>query len=239
MKFIALSDTHGQHRSKKLNKFLNENLADVLLFAGDLQCNHFDDGLDFLDWLHNLPYKYKVMIFGNHDGNFEYVVEKAKEYNDIVILNNNFVIIENITIWGSPYSLPFLDWWFMKPDIELEEIYKTIPYNTNIILTHTPAFGILDMTNNKVLTGSISLLNRIKNLNTLNYLKYHICGHIHEQSGTCEMNNFLELKNVNFINASVLNEKYQLVHDPIIFNINSKNLLDDNQDNLSDLKEYR
>ena len=222
MKFITLSDTHGQHRSKKLNKFLHENSADVLLFAGDLQANHFDTGEDFVEWLHYLPYKYKIMTFGNHDSNWEYVAEKARLYSDVVILNNYYVVLdENIKIWGSPYSLTFLDWWFMKSDKELEEIYKDIPNDVDIIMTHTPAFGILDMTKDDILTGSMSLLNRIKELKKL---KYSVCGHIHEQSGTCTMNKYLALKDIHFINASVLNEKYQLVHDPQIFEINGDQL---------------
>lgn len=216
MKFITLSDTHGQHRSKKLNKFLHENPADVLLFVGDYQRNHFDDGIDFIDWLHDLPFKYKVITFGNHDGNFEYAVNRTGIYNDIIVLNNDFTVIEGIKIWGSPYSLTFFDWWFMKSDKELEEIYKEIPDDVNILMTHTPAFGILDMTKDGILTGSMSLLNRIKELKKL---KYHVCGHIHEQSGTCAMNKYLSLKNIHFINTSVLNEKYQLAHDPQIFEI--------------------
>lgn len=216
MKFITLSDTHGQHRSKKLNKFLHDNPADVLLFVGDYQRNHFDDGIDFIDWLHELPFKYKVMTFGNHDGNFEYAVNRTRIYNDIIVLNNDFTVIEGIKIWGSPYSLTFLDWFFMKNDKELEEIYKNIPNDVDIVMTHTPAFGILDMTKDGILTGSMSLLNRIKELKKL---KYHICGHIHEQSGTCTMNKYLALKDIHFINTSVLNEKYQLVHDPQMFEI--------------------
>lgn len=214
MKFITLSDTHGQHRSKKLNKFLHDNPADVLLFVGDYQRNHFDDGIDFIDWLHELPFKYKVMTFGNHDGNFEYAVNRTRIYNDIIVLNNDFVTIEEIKIWGSPYSLPFLDWFFMKSDKELEEVYKIIPDDVDIIITHTAAYAILDMTKDSILTGSMSLLNRIEKLKKL---KYHICGHIHENGGMCE-----SIDGVKFINASVLNEKYQLVNNPQIFEINGE-----------------
>jgi Icc-related predicted phosphoesterase len=209
MKFIALSDTHGQHCSKKLNKFLQENPADVLLFAGDYQRNHFDNGIDFIDWLHELPFKYKVMTFGNHDGNWEYAVNRTRVYNDIIVLNNDSAIIEGIKIWGSPYSLIFMDWWFMKSDKELEEIYKYIPNDINILMTHTPAFGILDMTKDGILTGSMSLLNRIKELKKL---KYHVGAHIHENGGKCE-----NAYGIKFINTSILNEKYQLVNNPILF----------------------
>jgi Icc-related predicted phosphoesterase len=212
---VSFSDIHGQY-SEKLTQWFMNNPADILLFAGDLQRNSYDDGSQFLEWINKLPYKYKICIFGNHDSNWESIMEQVIKYDNITFLNNESTIIEGIKIWGSPYSLTFLDWWFMKSDKELEEVYKTIPNDVDIIMTHTPAFGILDMTKDGILTGSMSLLNRIKELKKL---KYHICGHIHEQSGTCTMNKYLALKNVHFINTSVLNEKYQLVHDPQIFEI--------------------
>lgn len=216
MKFIALSDIHGQWKSSKLKEWFKRNPGDCLLFAGDLQSNHFDTGVGFIDWLHGLPYRYKVMTFGNHDGNWDWATEYAKQYSDITVLNNSSVEIEGIKIWGSPNSLIFLDWFFMKSDKELVEVYKNIPDDTDIVITHTPPFGILDMTKDGILTGSMSLLDRIKELKNL---KYHVFGHIHEQAGTCNINPYSELKDINFINASVMNEKYQLVHDPIIFDI--------------------
>jgi Icc-related predicted phosphoesterase len=216
MKFIALSDTHGQHRSKKLNKFLQENSADVLLFAGDLQRNNLDDGTDFIDWLYNLPQKYKVITFGNHDGNFDYAIERAKLYSNIFILNNEAVVIDGIKIWGSPDSLIFLNWFFMKTDDELEKIYKNIPEDVDIIITHTPPFGIMDKTVDGILTGSVNLLNRLLQLSKL---KYHIFGHIHECSGIGKLNHYSLAEDITFINASILNENYQLSHDPIMFEI--------------------
>ena len=211
MKFIALSDTHGQHRSKELNNFLHENQADILLFAGDLQSNNFDDGTDFINWLHELSFKYKVMTFGNHDSNFEYATNRAELYDDVFVLNNSLIEIEGIKIWGSPNSLIFFDWWFMKTEEELKGIYGNIPNDTDVLITHTPAFGILDVTKENILAGSVSLLNRTKELNKL---KYNVAGHIHENGGKA-----MKTRNINFINASVLNEKYQMVNNPVCFEI--------------------
>jgi Icc-related predicted phosphoesterase len=42
---------------------------------------------------------------------------------------------------------------------------------------------------------------------------FHICGHIHEAYGMQEKDN------TTFINASVLNEKYVLVNEPIVFEL--------------------
>jgi len=181
--------------------------ADILLFAGDIQKNNFDDGKEFIEWLNMLPYKNKVIIFGNHDGNYEYIEEYAKEYEEITILNNSSITIDGINIYGSPHSLIFGHWWFQKTEQELEELYKQIPDDTNIIMTHSPVFGILDKTIRGDLIGSTSLLNRIQELSKL---KYSIFGHNHEAFGT------IKIDNVTYINASLLDEKYRLVNDPVI-----------------------
>jgi Icc-related predicted phosphoesterase len=207
VKITCLSDTHGQHNSKKLNKWLAENSGDILIFAGDLQLNQYDDGKNFLSWMNDLSYKYKLMTFGNHDCNFQIIIDESKKYKNLFVLNHEFINIEGINIFGSPYSLPFLNWWFMKTESELGELYKLIPDNTNILFTHGCPFGILDKTEGGVLTGSKSLLNRIKELKDL---KYCISGHIHEQYGK------VKYDNVEFINASLLEEKYRLINTPII-----------------------
>jgi Icc-related predicted phosphoesterase len=205
---VAFSDLHGQY-SKKLTRWFNEHPADILLFAGDLQLNGYDDGSFFLQWLNSLPYKHRVMIFGNHDGNYDYTMEEAKKYTSIHILNNESIIVDGIKIWGSPYSVQFGEWWFMKPDNELYDIYKNIPDDTDIVMTHTPAFGVLDKTIDGINAGSIQLRFRIDELNNL---KYHVAAHIHEGYG-------MEKGTATFINCSILDEKYRLVNDPVMFEI--------------------
>ena len=212
MKFVAFSDTHGQHNSNKLTQWFYDNPGDVLLFAGDLQLNSFDGGRGFVKWIRTLPYKHKVLIFGNHDCNYEYALEEVNEYNNthITFLNNESITIDGINIWGSPYSVQFMDWSFMGTENELYEIYKNIPTNTNILLTHTPLYGILDETINKINVGSMQLRNKVAELHNL---KYHIFGHIHEAAGIEKINN------TTFFNVSVLDAKYKLVNMPIKFEI--------------------
>lgn len=211
VKIICFSDTHGQHKSKELNKWFTQHPGDILIFAGDLQLNHFDDGLDFLNWIAGLPFKKKVITFGNHDGNYDILIKEAKKYkNDVVVLNHGKVKLFGINIFGSPYSINFMNWWFMKSEPELDDLYKKIPSDTNILITHTPAFSILDKGVNGYSLGSASLANRIEELPKL---KYHICGHIHESYGKEKRGK------VTHLNASLLNHEYQLVNLPHIFTI--------------------
>jgi len=207
-KIVCFSDTHGQHNSRKLNDWFADNPGDILIFAGDFQRNHFDDGSDFVKWLVTLPYAHKVVAFGNHDGNGSMIKDELLGISNVHILHNGSIIINGIKIFGSPNSLIFFNWYFMKTEEELEEIYKNIPDDTNIVITHTPAFGIWDNTTRGIYAGSKSLLNRI---NELDQMKFHVCGHIHEGHGKGSFGNKI------FINASLLNEKYQLVNMPYIF----------------------
>lgn len=214
MKIIAFSDIHGQ-QSEKLTRWFDDNPADLLIFAGDLQANQTNDyGVNFVDWVHQLPYKDKVLVFGNHDGNYVHTLTRVieKEYTDITFLNNGSIIIDDIKIFGSPHSVEYGSWWFMMKDNELEKLWKKIPDDTDILITHGPPFGILDYTCDNFTTGSKTLLKRISELKNL---KYHIFGHIHESYG------IKTIENKTFMNVSLLDEKYRFINNPVVIEYES------------------
>lgn len=205
MRITCFSDVHGQ-QGKKLTKWFQENPADVLIYAGDCQLNSFDDGEKFLRWLDSLPFTHKLMIFGNHDGNYHEMLEAVGKFKSVKILYDEGFTIDGVKFYGSPWAVQFLDWFFMRPDYELAEIWKKIPDDVNVLITHTPVYGINDETTDGFTTGSFTLLKRIKELKKL---KYHICGHIHEGYGTTIKHG------KTFINASLLDASYRLVNTPI------------------------
>jgi Icc-related predicted phosphoesterase len=210
MRIIAFSDIHGK-QNKLLTEWFDNNPADLLIFGGDLQANSSDDyGYGFMEWLHRLPYSTKVLIFGNHDGYYSNAMfyTRDKGYTDIVFLHDESVTINGINIFGSPHSLVYGNWWFMMKDSDLEEVWKKIPDNTNILITHAGPYGILDYTCDGFTTGSKSLLKRVQELKQL---KYHIFGHIHESFGV------KTISGVTFMNVSLLNEKYQFTNNPVTF----------------------
>jgi Icc-related predicted phosphoesterase len=208
MKIVAFSDIHGQ-QNNKLARWFNNNPGDLLIFAGDLQLNNLDDGTKFIEWIHQLPYTNKILVFGNHDGNYihalAYIIQNS--FNNITFLNNNNTIINGIKIFGSPHSVEYGSWWFMMKDNELADLWNKIPDDTDILITHGPPFGILDYTCDGFTTGSKTLGEKISKLKQL---KYHIFGHIHESYGIKRINN------ITFMNVSLLNEKYQFANNPII-----------------------
>ncbi|MFN0204333.1 MAG: metallophosphatase domain-containing protein, partial [Bacteroidia bacterium] len=143
MKFVAISDTHGRHNSLVLPE------GDVLLHAGDISRKGDKAEIrEFMGWFKRQPFKYKVMIAGNHDFFFEkysvYDVQ-AEIPDEVIYLNDSGCEIEGIRIWGSPIQPWFFDWAFnRKRGEEIRKHWALIPENTDILITHGPPYGILD-----------------------------------------------------------------------------------------------
>jgi Icc-related predicted phosphoesterase len=209
MKFVAISDTHGLHRHVKLPK------GDVLLHAGDItHRGKEDEVLDFLTWFSKLNYQYKIFIGGNHD----FFLEKNRRTfpkmvpDGITYLSDSGIEIYGIKIWGSPVIPWFYNWAFNVPRGQsIRKHWEKIPIDTDILITHGPPHGILD----QVVTGRhigckdlIDIVSKIKP-------KFHLFGHIHESYGVAKKSS------TQFINASLMNETYQLVNKPFVFELKS------------------
>jgi Icc-related predicted phosphoesterase len=208
MKFTTISDTHGKHN------YLQLPAGDVLIHAGDVSSMGKEyEVLNFLDWFAKQDYEYKIFIAGNHDFYFERMPDADIQNiipKNVIYLNDSGVTINGINIWGSPISPWFYDWAFNRHRGEpIKKHWDMIPSNTDILITHGPVFGILDYTNSGMRVGCEDLLVKVQEVKP----KFHICGHIHEAYGMQEKDG------TTFINASVLNEKYVLVNEPIVFEL--------------------
>jgi predicted phosphohydrolase len=208
LKFVAISDTHCRHQQVKLPP------GDVILHAGDVTYKgEKSEVLDFLQWFSRLPYKHKIFIAGNHDFYFE----KAKPAEiealippGVTYLFDNDVIIDGIKIWGSPVTPWFFNWAFnRKRGAPIRKHWDKIPADTDIILTHGPAYGMHDLVINNTHTGCVDLLKTIETIKP----KVHVCGHIHEGYGKTRR------AGTTFINASLLTESYALMNRPIPFEV--------------------
>ena len=84
-------------------------------------------------------------------------------------------------------------------------MYSQIPDDTEILITHTPPYGILDKLDHSgsvpgAHVGSKELLQRLDHLKNL---KLVTMGHIHNQ------NSMIELNGIKFVNAAICNEQYK------------------------------
>jgi Icc-related predicted phosphoesterase len=214
MKILCISDTHTKH-DKIPSVYLEnaDNAIDMIIHAGDVSSRGTEtEIINFLEWYDKLPFKYKIFIPGNHDFFFEesdneMIIKLLSNYPSITYLNDSGIEIEGIKIWGSPITPYFHNWAFNRIGYEINKHWDLIPLDTNILITHGPMFGYLDLTLQGIRSGCEFLRERLPDFTDL---KMHICGHIHEAYGEHE---FVDGK--LFLNASVLNRRYEMQNRPI------------------------
>jgi Icc-related predicted phosphoesterase len=205
MKIDCIGDLHGYYP--------NLQGGDLLIVCGDLTARDLmEEHFAFMKWLNLQNYDKKIFIGGNHDG-FLSINKYISIDNSIKYLFDSGTVYKDLRIWGSPWTLKFYG---MNPlcmaftcdtEEELNEKWKLIPDDIDILITHSPCYGILDKVNMKQRNvGSSTLkdhvISRIKP-------KLHVCGHIHDAYGIVDLN---EIKHVN---CSHVNEYYDAVNDPI------------------------
>jgi len=201
MKITLISDTHSKHNQLTLPK------GDILIHAGDVSSRgNKREVKNFLNWFSKQDYKYKIFIAGNHDFFFEQENENIIQEiipENIIYLNDSGIEIEGIKIWGSPIQPTFFDWAFNRErGTEIKKHWDLIPNDTDILITHGPPFGILDQTVRGENVGCKELLIRVLEIKP----KIHVFGHIHEAYGEAQKHD------IKFINASVLNVRYQVTN---------------------------
>lgn len=212
MEITFISDTHGLHDQ------MTDDLpgGPILIHAGDVTGRGTMTEINrFLDWFTGLPYTHKIFIAGNHDFGFEVVRHNTEEGiripDNVIYLQDDFVVVEGIKIYGTPWQPRFFDWAFnLNRGEQLAEKWKMIPDDTDILVTHGPPFGILDRTKEGLNVGCDDLFNRILDVKP----KIHVFGHIHEGYG---MNN---IDGTTYINASMLNRNYSYRNLPVVVDYN-------------------
>lgn len=214
MKITAISDTHGLHNNIPPDWLKG---GDVLIHAGDISNRGLLKEIEeVLEWYNQLPYTHKIMIAGNHDFWFEKVSTFAvnemlqEKYPNIIYLRDSGVEINGVKFWGSPVQPWFGGWAFNMVGPQIKPYWDMIPSDTQVLITHGPVNGYVDMTLRGVNAGCPYLLEKV---NDLPKLKLHVCGHIHESYGKTEANG------VKFVNASILNYGYKVQNEPIVVEI--------------------
>lgn len=166
---------------------------------------------DFNQFLGQLPHPTKIVIAGNHDFCFERDREiSASILANCIYLQDEAITVEGIRFYGSPWQPWFYDWAFnLQRGAEIRAKWDLIPADTDVLITHGPAFGIGDRTAGGEHVGCRDLLDRVNRLHP----RVHIFGHIHEGYGLSSTTH------TTSINASICNEHYVVANEPIVFEI--------------------
>ncbi len=142
-RIVCLSDTHN------CNERIEVPDGDILIHAGDATTVGTHEQIRrFSDWFASLPHPHKVFVAGNHDWLFEKDNDSARSLLDpaIVYLQDSAIEIDGLKIYGSPWQPRFFDWAFnLNRGQEMAEKWAMIPDDIDILITHGPPNGILDL----------------------------------------------------------------------------------------------
>jgi Icc-related predicted phosphoesterase len=202
----VISDTHNDHNLLKIGP------CDLLISCGDVGTKgNLTEALSFLWWFVKQPARYKLVVFGNHDLKAKTHPEAIKLAHDlgIIVLNNDYVEIEGLKIFGNSTTFKgHDDPRFSQLDRgnpkERHDAWKDIPSGLDLLITHMPPYGVSDLTQKNEHIGCKFLMEKIKEVKP----RFHFFGHVHEGAG--------QVTNVfgtEFHNMACKNRDYILIRD--------------------------
>lgn len=221
MRIVCISDTH-------LHQDFSIPPGDVLIHAGDgTSVGTQKEVTRWLNWIAAQPHRKKIVVAGNHDFLFERDPDLAALLmpDSIDYLQDSGTRFRGVKFWGSPWQPAFNNWAFNLPrGPQLEEKWKLIPNDTDVLITHSPPFGILDKVHPRphgvavqapdvdVPLGCEALHSRVQALRP----QVHVFGHIHDSYGTQILGKTI------FVNACICDEEYKPTNPPIVIDFPKK-----------------
>jgi Icc-related predicted phosphoesterase len=247
MRITHISDTHNKHN--QLNGKLPGgdiliHSGDVTSIGRKSEVERFIKWFNGID-----NYTHKIFIAGNHDLTFDREVlyrDKAAYFDvhanwtdevaegkpdwlqslldielnpNVFYLENNFIEVDQIKIWGSPISPTFGYGWAFNKDRghDINEVWNKIPMDTDIVITHSPIYGYCDRASNtNQNVGCADLYHRLHEVKP----HLHFAGHIHEAYGWGTMPYKDEWGDIYTFNGCSCNLRYEVFNEPITFDYN-------------------
>lgn len=203
-KICCISDTHSHNLLTKWD--FPE--CDILIHAGDLTAKGGKGSIEnAARKMHELPARYIVFVPGNHDRLFyEDPKEALKLLPGVITLLDETVELLGFRIYGTSW-INFKHGKFPFEIETLSEKFAKIPTNTDILVTHSPPWGIMDLNGKNEHMGSDSLTREIKERVKP---KLHVFGHMHRSYGTAKV------WDTQFVNGSLVDNDHSPVNQPIM-----------------------
>lgn len=219
MRLVFISDTHGYLRERDIPD------GDVLIHCGDAcssgQAFEFTRFKDQMVWASG---RFKKILYtpGNHDRCVESDPAAYREYFDGInlkmLLHEPFEF-EGIKFFGSPYTPEFFNWSFMYPREKGQEMWATVPDDTDVLFTHGMPYGVLDRVGRIIgdeedaRVGCHDLRARIAEIKP----KIFAGGHLHLEGGQQ-----IEIDGTTFINAAICDDSYKPLRTPVVIDIDGE-----------------
>lgn len=226
MKICAISDLHGYLPELKP--------CELVLICGDSVPLEYQASskktkkwydTTFRKWAGELPCDKVLFIAGNHELHFpgkKIIYESLFSKDDkITYLCHSEYIHKSkdgkeYKIFGTPYCKQFMNWAFMYPNEELEKIFKNIPNDLDILISHDNPYGYGDIVLQECPwadgshIGNIPLAKAIEEKQP----KYQFNGHLH----SCN-HSLIMIGNTKHYNCSIKDEQYNPVYEPLYLEI--------------------
>lgn len=216
MHVTCISDLHG-HLPKLPG-------GDLLIVSGDITATDKPhEYVEFGLWLGIQEYRRKILVGGNHDNMF--VSWEAGQMHDVDYLYDSGTEFDGLKIWGSPWTLtfpgmnPHCKAFTVDTEDELQEKWEMIPQNVDILVTHMPPYCVGDKIRGGRHVGSRGLYAWFLYVGRP---RLHVFGHIQEGHGIHQVFNGPggdKYDMVTSVNASIMNERYEPLNQPITLEI--------------------
>lgn len=202
MKVVILSDTHFYYPEL--------SPGDLLIHCGDgTYEGNRKEVFALVSWLASQPFKHKIFVPGNHDLLFQQTedawLNSLIEEAGITVLIDRSIIVDGVTIYGSPWVPSLSNYAFVGPDKVLKRNWDKIPKALDILVTHSPPHTVLDRNASGKQCGSKTLLAAVNKVKP----KHHFFGHIHESYGKHHNGT------THFVNAALSDVSYNLKNAPV------------------------
>ena len=211
MRIWHISDTHNYHDLLNVPKDI-----DMVIHSGDCSnprdpYNNEPEVRNFIDWYSKLDIPTKIYVAGNHDSSIEKKLVSTSDFytNGIIYLEDDFIHIDGLKIHGSPMTPNFGNWSFMKSRDKLDKHWsRSIDDDVDILITHGPPKGILDISEDRNRNLENCGCNALKrHIITRIKPKLMLFGHIHNNkeiinAGTMK----LSICDTIFSNGSVVTD---------------------------------
>src|SRR6478736_129804 len=142
MRVVCIADTHGCYQKLRLPS------GDGLIHAGDMTAqSNFEEVRDFITWFGAQEHAHRILVAGNHDPLHETDADIAAALtpSGVTYLQDRGCSIGGLKFWGSPVQPEFMNWAFnRRRGREISAHWSMIPEDTDVVVTHGPAYGILD-----------------------------------------------------------------------------------------------
>jgi Icc-related predicted phosphoesterase len=187
VRILAISDVHGHMGVYRwMSQLLDDHRIDVVVLAGDLLHGAGDDlsveeaqrreGDELIEILRGID-RPVLYVMGNDD-----MIDLGYEDERIHPIHGRAIGVEGRRFVGYQYTVPFMGGIFEKVEEEIETDLlglEPVVNEETVLVTYSPAHGVLDRTAGGSNAGSESLRDFIGRRR----VKAHIHGHIHKCSG--------------------------------------------------------